>query len=83
MRTGRIVLTVGAGGLMALAPVMAASAASESRGCQDFGQNVAGLAQNLGPEFGAIASGVASWNPGAFPTVVVHPEQEALCDNEG
>jgi hypothetical protein len=48
-------------------------------GCRAFGQNVAGLATTLGGAFGQIASGVASSGPGAFPTMVVRPEQSALC----
>jgi hypothetical protein len=53
--------------------------ASARGGCRAFGQNVAGLAQLLGPDFGATASGVASSDPGAFPELVVHPEQQQLC----
>ena len=48
-------------------------------GCQAFGQNVAGLATTLGGGFGQTASGVASSGPGAFPTMVVRPEQSELC----
>jgi len=48
--------------------------------CAAFGGNVSGLAQALGPDFGAAASGVASSAPGAFPTVVVKPEQSMYCE---
>ena len=56
------------------------SAAPTQGGCKAFGQNVAGLATALGPVFGATASTVATSGPGAFPRLVVHPEQAALCD---
>ena len=48
-------------------------------GCGDFGQNVAGLAVELGGEFGGAASGAASSEPGGIVTFVVAPEQAALC----
>jgi hypothetical protein len=76
MRTTRVMTTVAATAVLVLAP---AGAASAQGGCQAFGGNVAGLATLLGPVFGATASGVASSGPQAFPTLVVHPEQEALC----
>lgn len=60
--------------------VMASSPATASgRGCRAFGQNVASLAQSLGPQFGANASGAATSGPGAFVDLVVRPEQERLC----
>lgn len=48
-------------------------------GCAAFGQNVAGLAQGLGGDFGAAASGAARLEPGGIVTFVVAPEQAALC----
>ena len=57
----------------------AAGAQDHAGGCQAFGGNVAGLAQTLGADFGATASGLASSAPAAFPTMVVMPEQAALC----
>jgi hypothetical protein len=48
--------------------------------CAEFGGNVAFLATSLGPVFGATASSVASSGPRAFPTLVVGPEQTALCE---
>jgi hypothetical protein len=64
----------------ALAVTPAAHAAARSDGgCAAFGANVSGLATTLGPVFGATASGVAASAPGAFPDLVVHAEQDALC----
>ncbi|WP_336032744.1 hypothetical protein [Geodermatophilus sp. FMUSA9-8] len=80
MRTVRVLVVAGTAGLLALAPGVAAAAPG---GCKAFGQNVAGLAQTLGPAFGATASTVATSGPGAFPTLVVHPEQQALCSDAG
>ncbi len=60
------------------APAHAVEEAS-TPGCRAFGTNVASLATNLGPAFGATASGVASSGPQAFPTLVVHPEQVKFC----
>ena len=48
--------------------------------CAEFGANVASLATSLGPVFGATASTVASSGPQVFPTVIVGPEQAALCE---
>jgi len=62
--------------------VVAAPAAAVPRssgGCAAFGGNVAGLATALGADFGAAASSVATLRPQAFPDLVVHPEQSALC----
>jgi hypothetical protein len=65
---------------LAVAPSSSAQPGSHHGGCAAFGANVSGLAQTLGPAFGATASGVATSAPGAFPTVVVHPEQAMLCE---
>ena len=77
MRTISTLLAVGA---VALTSPVAAAQAPEHGSCAAFGANVAGLASTLGPLFGATASGVASSSPAAFPTVVVRPEQAALCE---
>lgn len=64
---------------VAAALAVGAPAAADPGGCQAFGQNVGDLAQMLGGAFGDAASTVASSAPQAFPTLVVHPEQDALC----
>jgi hypothetical protein len=50
-----------------------AGPASAQGGCQDFGQNIAGLATTYGPVFGETASGSAP----LYDTV--EEEQETLC----
>lgn len=61
-------------------PASGASGVDADRGgCAAFGGNVAMLATALGPAFGETASSVATFGPGAFPALVVHPEQDALC----
>lgn len=65
--------------LTAFASAPASAEPVTEGGCQDFGANVAFLGQTLGGQFGAIASGVASSGPQAFPTFVVFPEQADLC----
>ena len=78
MRT-RVVAAIAVGVLCPSIAAQSVGAQPTSGGCQAFGNNVAGLAQTLGAEFGATASSVASLFPTAFPTLVVHPEQAALC----
>jgi hypothetical protein len=69
-----------AAGVLCLASAPASSAQPAQHGsCAAFGANVSGLARTLGADFGATASGVATSAPRAFPTVVVHPEQNAFC----
>ena len=80
MWTRRVLVTGGAALALACVPAASASAAPTSGGCQAFGQNVAFLGSTLGPVFGATASSVARIAPGAFPAVVVHPEQAQFCD---
>ena len=63
----------------ALAATPVASAQGTTGGCKAFGNNVAGLAQDLGADFGTTASGAARAFPGAFPALVVMPEQETFC----
>lgn len=48
-------------------------------GCQDFGNFVAFLGTELGSEFGATASGVATTGSAVFPNAVVFPEQQQFC----
>lgn len=80
-RTACVVLSVMAS-VALVTPASGASRADADRGggCAAFGGNVAMLATTLGPAFGESASTVATSGPGAFPALVVHPEQEALCD---
>jgi hypothetical protein len=55
--------------LISTQPVVA-----QGGGCQAFGQNIAFLAQNLGPVFGQTAAGGAPLND------TVEMEQDLLCD---
>lgn len=66
-------------GTLTLAAPANAVQEEQGGGCAAFGANVASLATGLGPLFGAAASGVATSTPTAFPTMVVHPEQDRLC----
>jgi hypothetical protein len=75
----RVIGAVAAGVLCASFGAHTAGAQDHPGGCQAFGANVAGLAQALGADFGATASGVASSSAAAFPTQVVKPEQDAFC----
>jgi hypothetical protein len=77
VRIRRALVTGGAALALVLGP--AATAGAAPGGCQAFGQNVAFLGSTLGPDFGATASSVARIAPGAFPALVVRPEQEAFC----
>ena len=61
-------------------PAVAAPPVPDHGSCAAFGENVAGLAQTLGGDFGATASSVARSGAGAFPALVVHPEQATLCE---
>ena len=79
MRTTTISLTLAAAALGVMTPA-AVGRAPEHGSCAAFGANVASLATTLGPIFGSTASGVASSAPAAFPTLVVAPEQTALCE---
>ena len=78
MWTRRLMIPAGVAAALLLTPT-AALAAPGTGGCQAFGQNVSSLATGLGPLFGATASGVASSAPGAFPALVVKPEQAKFC----
>jgi hypothetical protein len=79
MRT-RLLIAASAGWVLALTgPANAQPPTQPPGGCRDFGQNVAGLAQGLGGDFGAAASGAARLEPGGIVTFVVAPEQAALC----
>lgn len=79
MRRTIVPIVLAEGALLLAAPAAPAQAPAHGS-CAAFGANVAGLAQALGPEFGATASSVASSAPGAFPALVVHPEQAAFCE---
>jgi hypothetical protein len=79
MRTKTISTILAVGAVVYASPVAAAQAPAHGS-CAAFGGNVARLATTLGPLFGATASGVASSGPAAFPTLVVAPEQAALCE---
>jgi hypothetical protein len=79
MRTKLMTAAVLAGALACTAPAAAQPPTQPTGGCGAFGQNVAGLAQGLGSGFGAAASGAARIEPGGIVTVVVAPEQAALC----
>lgn len=59
--------------LVVAAMLVFAGPASAQGGCKAFGQNIAGLATNLGPLFGQTASGSAPLND------TVEQEQQALC----
>jgi len=65
--------------LTMLLSASAEAAEGAGGGCAAFGANVSGLAIELGGDFGATASSVATSGPGAFPTLIVHPEQAAAC----
>jgi hypothetical protein len=67
-------------GVFAVPPAVAAQPPTQPPGgCREFGQNVAGLAQSLGGDFGAAASGAARLEPGGIVTFVIAPEQAGLC----
>jgi hypothetical protein len=68
-----------AGSMLTLLALPASAEPRTQGGCQAFGRQVALLGQTLDREFGATASGVARSGPQALPTVVVFPEQAALC----
>jgi hypothetical protein len=80
MRTSSLTIAAATGLLALAAPAgAAAQPVPEHASCAGFGGNVADLARTLGAAFGSTASGVASSALGAFPELVVRPEQEALC----
>jgi hypothetical protein len=79
MRSSSLTIAAATGLLALAAPAgAAAQPVPEHASCAGFA-NVADLARTLGAGFGSTASGVASSAPGAFPELVVRPEQEALC----
>lgn len=78
-RTGFATLILAVTGLAVAGPAQAADPPTPG-GCKAFGQNVSGLATNPDVDFGANASGAATFYPGpSFPALVVRPEQERLC----
>ena len=80
MRRLLVTCAAGTAAVVLSAPAANAAPPAEHGSCAAFGANVSALATSLGPAFGATASGVASSAPGAFPTLVVHPEQTASCE---
>lgn len=79
MRAKVLIVTVTGWALAWSAQAGAQAPTQPPGGCEEFGQNVAGLAQGLGGDFGAAASGAAQLEPGGIVTFVVAPEQAALC----
>ncbi|MGY2065601.1 hypothetical protein [Blastococcus sp. SYSU DS0619] len=81
MSVRRPLITTAAATVLLVAPTAAASADPGSGGCKAFGQSVSSLANTVFPrgEFGENARMVATSGPGAFPAVVVFPEQDAAC----
>jgi hypothetical protein len=79
MRSKGFAAALVAGTLASTAPAAAQPPTTPPGGCQAFGQNVAGLAQTLGGDFGGAASAAARSQPGGIVTFVVAPEQTALC----
>jgi hypothetical protein len=65
-----VLLTLIISGMLAVAQPVEA----QGGGCKAFGQNIAGLARELGSMFGQTASSNAPLNP------IVEAEQNALCD---
>jgi hypothetical protein len=79
MRTKVVIAAVAGWALTWAAPAGAQPPTQPPGGCPKFGQNVAGLAQGLGGDFGAAASTAARLEPGGIVTFVVAPEQAELC----
>jgi hypothetical protein len=79
MRRKLMIAAVTGCALASTAQAAAQPPAQPPGGCAAFGENVAGLAQGLGGDFGAAASGAARLEPGGIVTFVVAPEQTALC----
>jgi hypothetical protein len=83
MRPRLAATAIVAGIALALPASTLAQPVPDHASCAAFGANVATLAQTLGPVFGATASNVATSGPAAFPALIVHPEQTALCEPRG
>jgi hypothetical protein len=79
MRARLLIAAVTGGVLVLSGPANAQAPDRPPGGCAAFGENVAGLAQGMGGDFGAAASGAARLMPGGIVTVVVAPEQADLC----
>ena len=81
MSVRRPLLTTAAATVLLVAPATAAAADHGTGGCRAFGQGVSYLATTEYPkgEFGGNARTVATSGPRAFPTVIVHPEQDDAC----
>lgn len=81
MRTRRVVIIGGVAATLALGPAVAASAAPAPGGCQEFGNNIASLANEALPpgQFGAATSTTAkNLGPEGVPNVVF--SEQADCD---
>ncbi|MCZ2826387.1 MULTISPECIES: hypothetical protein [unclassified Modestobacter] len=81
MRTRRLIIVGGIATVLALGPTVAASAAPAPGGCQEFGNNIAFLANELLPQgqFGAVTSTTArQLGPEGLPNVVF--SEQAACD---
>ena len=79
MRTKLLIAAVTGWALVPTALAGAQPPTQPPGGCREFGQNVAGLAQGLGSDFGVAASGAARLEPGGIVTFVVAQEQAGLC----
>ncbi len=78
--SARLLIAAVTGGVLVFAGAANAQPpAQPPGGCAAFGEHVAGLAQGLGGDFGAAASGAARLEPGGIVTFVVAPEQTTLC----
>ena len=69
----RKVVAIVLAGLMSVSMAVGQPAAAQGGGCGEFGQFIAFLATNLGPQFGETASSSAPLND------TVEDEQDALC----
>lgn len=81
MRTRRVVIVAVIAGVLSLGSTVAASAAPAPGGCQEFGNNIAFLANELllPGQFGAVTSTTArQFGPEGLPNVVF--SEQAVCD---
>ena len=79
MRAKLLIAAVTGWALASTAQAGAQAPTQPPGGCAEFGENVAGLAEGMGSDFGAAASGAARLEPGGIVTFVVAPEQADLC----
>ena len=81
MRTRVVLIVGGVAAVLALGPTVTASAAPAPGGCQEFGNNIAFLANELLPQgqFGAVTSMTArELGREGVPNVVF--SEQAVCD---